>query len=231
MRMIRRGALSNQDISTILDMVLDDKLSKKGAMDRINEASELPLSESQIDELIETHRRFKQSASSTRYKVGQKNTNPDKYDLAVQKMISYKGTIRPMTLDVKSPGGGTYKLRVVNIYVKPNFIKRVFDAKTQQFKDVQKDNIRVYEEKVYTVNKGDIAKGSSTDNYYPDKARWSKPPEKREKPQSTKSAETAKEEDILQLRRKRKSRISTRRLLKKTTKRNIRCKCKNIKKR
>jgi hypothetical protein len=225
-KVMRRGAppsLSDSNVSDILGLVIDGKLTKEEV------ARQLEISPSQVDELLSLKQKFMGSAVSMKYKTGQKNTDPNKYDLAVQKIISYKGTIRPMTLDVKSPSGGSYKLRVVNIYVKPNFIKTVYDKKTGTSKQIQKDNIRLYEEKVYTVNKGDIAKGSSSDGYYPDKARWSKPPEKRDKISKPKAVES--EEDIIQLRKKRRSHIIKRFGSKKVMKRQYQCKCRNIKKR
>jgi hypothetical protein len=225
-KVMRRGAppsLSDSNVSDILGLVIDGKLTKEEV------ARQLEISPSQVDELLSLKQKFMGSAVGMKYKMGQKIMDPIKYDLAVQKIISYKGIIRPMTLDVKSPSGGSYKLRVVNIYVKPNFIKTVYDKKTGETKQVQKDNIRLYEEKVYTVNKGDIAKGSSSDGYYPDKARWSKPLEKREKIPKSKIVES--EEDIIQLRKKRRSHIIKRLGSKKVMKRQYRCKCRNIKKR
>lgn len=223
---MRRGRveLSNEVISDILGGVLKGDVSREDAMYKME------ITADELDKLLDIKQKFMKSAHSIKYKVGQKNIDPNKYDLAVQKMISYKGTIRPMTLDVASPGGGSYKLRVINIYVKPNFTKTVYDKKTGAAKQVEKDNIRIYEEKAYMVNKGDIAKGSSNDNYYPDKARWSKPSEKPSEKRERTAAKKS-EEDIIQLRRKRKSRIIKRYTVNKAIKRHNRCKCRTTKKR
>lgn len=126
--------------------------------------------------------------------------NNDTYDSDIQKMISYKGIIRPITLKLKNKYGGEYKMRIINIYVKPNIPKMeivrdsnkkpiydghgkvqrkpvyetvIIDGKPIQ-KEVIKENTRNYEEKVYSVDKQAIKHGNSSDYYYPDKALWSK---------------------------------------------------------
>jgi|WetSurMetagenome_2_1015567.scaffolds.fasta_scaffold119620_2 hypothetical protein len=79
------------------------------------------------------------------------------YGNDVQKLISYKGTIREMHLTAKNAKGGTYPLKVVNIYVKPN-------------------TERYYEEGVYSVDKDAIRTGTKEQGYNPDAALWSKTP-------------------------------------------------------
>jgi hypothetical protein len=79
------------------------------------------------------------------------------YGNDVQKIMSYKGTIRQMDLIATNQKGGKYPLKVVNIYIKPN-------------------TERYYEEKVYSVDKDKIRKGTPGEGFYPDHALWSKPP-------------------------------------------------------
>jgi hypothetical protein len=80
------------------------------------------------------------------------------YGNDIQKLISYKGTIREMQLTAKNPkSGGTYPLKVVNIYVKPN-------------------TERYYEEGVYSVDKDAIRTGTKEQGYNPDAALWAKTP-------------------------------------------------------
>ena len=99
-----------------------------------------------------------------------------KYQKDVQKMASFKGVIRPLTLSLKNKNGGIYKMRIINIYVKPNAPKEkkgvvVVDEKGNP---VMKEYTRYYEKKSYGVDKQAIASGSESDYYYPEKARWSK---------------------------------------------------------
>jgi hypothetical protein len=119
------------------------------------------------------------------------------------------------------------------------------DKKTRQKKDILKEYTRNYEENVYNVSKRDIAKGSSDDNYYPDKARWSKISNTYKQPNSdtepipdtepTPSTEPiidteAKSSDVS--RKRRKVRLSINRLKhKKVLKPKNSRKCKCIKKR
>jgi len=66
--------------------------------------------------------------SIRRYKRGELETeiapifirNNDDYKSDVQKIVSYKGVIRPITVSATNKRGGKYKLRIINIYVKPN---------------------------------------------------------------------------------------------------------------
>jgi len=104
------------------------------------------------------------------------------YGNDIQKLISYKGTIREMHLTAKNAKGGTYPLKVVNIYVKPN-------------------TERYYEEGVYSVDKDAIRTGTKEQGYNPDAALWSK------KPKATPKTETA---DI-ELRRKKRSKTVVKR--------------------
>jgi len=126
--------------------------------------------------------------------------NNDTYNSDIQKMISYKGIIRPITLSLKNKYGGEYKMRIINIYVKPNSNKMeivrdsnkkpiydghgnlqkkqvyetvMVDGKPMQ-REVIKENTRNYEEKVYSIDKQAIKHGNPVDYYYPDKALWSK---------------------------------------------------------
>jgi hypothetical protein len=127
-------------------------------------------------------------------------TSDDNYDSDIQKMISYKGIIRPITLNLKNKHGGDYKMRIINIYVKPNSQKMeiirdtnkkiIYDGHGKPLKrpiyetvivdgkpvkkEIIKENTRNYEEKVYSVDKKAIKNGSPNDFYYPDKALWSK---------------------------------------------------------
>jgi len=98
------------------------------------------------------------------------------YKKDVQKMASFKGVIRPLTLSLKNKNGGIYKMRIINIYVKPNAPKEkkgviVRDAEGNP---IMKEYTRYYEKKSYGVDKQAIAGGSESDYYYPEKARWSK---------------------------------------------------------
>jgi hypothetical protein len=225
-RQVRRGEvdtsgkLTSEQISGLLDGIMEHKLSRT----QVAEAMDVPIEV--INKLYEIKLKEKEDAERSLQIPVRSHRSNTEYNSNVQKMISYKGIIRPMTLDVKNAGGGTYKLRVINIYVKPNYIKPVFDKKTGMLKEINKENTRYYEEKVYSVNKGDIMKGNSSDHYYPDKALWSKTPkeisENKAIRKSSKSAiksesqETAKKAstlpDIIELRKKRGKRIVIKRL-------------------
>lgn len=199
----------------------------RGTISRDAGKTMLSMTENELDKRLDWYKN--QYLSKSAYPKTYKRASKPEYDLNVQKMVSYKGTIRPMTLDVKNQYGGSYKLRVLNIYVKPNFIKKVKDRKTGTEKEILRENVRFYEEDVYPVDKKAIAKGSASENYYPDKASWSSPSPKVKKEKSTQSG-TSKSEDIIQLRKRLKRHLHIKRL-KKDKKPIIRCKCKTTKKR
>lgn len=116
------------------------------------------------------------------------------YKKDVQKMASFKGVIRPLTLSLKNKNGGTYKMRIINIYVKPNAPKEkkgviIRDAEGNP---IMKEYTRYYEKKSYGVDKQAIASGSESDYYYPEKARWSKKKVKSEEPKPSEPEITRK---------------------------------------
>lgn len=82
-----------------------------------------------------------------------KQSDTSGYGANVQKMISFKGTVREMTLHAKNKKGGTYPLKVINLYMKPN-------------------TERYYEEKAYPVDKDAIRRGSESEGFYPNKSLW-----------------------------------------------------------
>lgn len=215
LKIIRRGDINEEELSRLLDDLVDKKITDK----EVANIAKIPVH--RVDELRQLKMKERESVSKVNYKIGKKGRDPEKYDMDVQKMISYKGIIRPMTLDVKNASGGSYKLRVINIYVKPDF--------TNEKTGKTKENTRYYEEQVYRINKGDIAKGTESNHYYPDKANWSKIVERPQKPQNPNSvAKTIKPStlpDTIQLRRKRLKRIKLHR------KPISRCKCRTTKKR
>jgi hypothetical protein len=216
LKIIRRGELSASDTIDILDGVYRGKIKKSDAINTLKFTPDQfeRLYKQRVDDIKSAKSSL--STNSTILKKSNKSHSDDEYDSDVQKVISYKGIIRPLTLSVANRHGGTYKLRVINIYVKPNYRKMVVDKKTGEPREIVKDNTRYYEDKVYSVNKGDIMKGDSSDYYYPDKALWSK---RKKKPSS---ATPPKESDIIELRKKGKSRIIRRVKLRKAIKRKIR---------
>ena len=156
------------------------------------------------------------------------NREDEDYKSDVQKMVSFKGIIRPLTVSVKNRGGGIYKMRIINIYVKPNAPNK---------KGVLKEYTRYYENKSYPVDKKAIIKGSNAEGYYPEKANWSKKRAegasphsiiKHNKPLETSippvSENTTIGEDVIQLRKKKRNMILKRLVGKKT---NIKSKIKH----
>jgi hypothetical protein len=216
LKLIRRGEVSNERIIVLLDGVYRGKIKKSDAI------KELGFTSGQFDRLYKQRTNDINSAKSSlsdipiTTKKSNRIHNDNEYDSDVQKVISYKGIIRPLTLSVANRHGGTYKLRVINIYVKPNYKKVVIDKKTGESREIVKDNTRYYEDKVYSVDKGAIAKGTSSDYYYPDKALWSK------HKKNSRSVISPKESDIIELRKKSRSRIVRRIKLKKSIKHKMR---------
>lgn len=75
------------------------------------------------------------------------------YGANVQKMISFKGTIRELFLKARNRHGGTYPLKVINLYMKPG---------TQRY----------YDNGVVEVDKDKIRRGNESEGYHPDKTMW-----------------------------------------------------------
>lgn len=168
-KMIKRGAISSAEISDVLDKVSSNSITKQQGADIIGSTTE------EFDKLYNIRNKETKSAISSL-------RGPNDYDMDVQKMISYKGVIRPLTVSVKNRNGGVYKMRIINIYVKPNGPKQKRNKTTGLMEPVVdadgrpiiKEYTRNYEEKVYDVDKKKIASGKNVDYYYPEKARWSK---------------------------------------------------------
>lgn len=186
----RRYEFTHGEIYSVLEDVEKGNKSKEEA------AQHFKIPVKSIDELEEV-RQVGISKQSEKSLVKLPKTSDDKYDSDIQKIVSFKGVIRPLTLSVTNKAGGKYLMKVINIYVKPNSPKTRIqkDADGKPKKDeygrfvrvpitdsegnpVIRENTRYYEEKVYSVDKGAIKRGRETEFYYPDKARWSKEPGK-----------------------------------------------------
>ena len=105
-----------KDVYTILRKIKDDEITKeqgKLEMDKLF-GQEIPL-----DKFDKINSDYLQELKLRKPYV-QKSREKGDYLSDVQKMISYKGIIRPMTLNARNSRGDLYKLRVINIYVKPN---------------------------------------------------------------------------------------------------------------
>lgn len=140
-----RGAVSPEAMK-ILNNVVDGTMSFEDGRKAVNES---------VDD-------FKKAVDYIRQKRATTGYGAD-----VQKMISFKGTIREMTLQATNRKGGKYPLKIVNLYMKPN-------------------TERYYEERTYPVDKDAIRKGAPSEYYYPDKAVWSNILEKRTRPKTEK---------------------------------------------
>ena len=174
-KVMRRG-LSNVEIIDILDSVYRGKMSRDAAISKLNVTPDIfkSIYQKRIDEIKGAESAIFSDAPIPSKTSIKRRGSDEEYDSDIQKIISYKGVIRPLTLQVKNRSGGLYKLRVINIYVKPNYEKEVTDKKTGERKTIKKENTRYYDESIYSVDKKAIMSGKNEDYYYPEKARWSK---------------------------------------------------------
>ena len=201
------SALTPQAKMNIIDGVIKGNYNEEEALNMLH----IPIEEYQA---LYTQR-LQEITSQTALQAQQmkpKTTNRfnEEYNNDIQKMISYKGVIRPITMMVKNKHGGMYKMHVLNIYVKPS-----------------EDRIRNYEEKTYNVDKRAIAKGTEDQGYYPKKALWSQKRVIASVPQSPQTpSQEPTNEDIVEIPRKRHNhKVSLiRKKIKKTIKPK-RCKC------
>jgi hypothetical protein len=197
------SALTTQAKKLIIDSVIKGNRSQEDALNLL----QIPMEEYQK---LYTERMqeiaTKTAIESQLIKPKKTNRFNEEYNNDIQKMISYKGVIRPITMMIKNKYGGMYKMHVLNIYVKPNA-----------------NRIRNYEEKTYNVDKRAIAKGTEDQGYYPKKALWS---QKRVIAGIPKISEEPANEDIIEIPRKRHNNSISliRKKLKKTIKVK-RCKC------
>jgi len=145
-----RAALSKEESDKIVQAVIDGHKSMDDA------AKELGMAPDQF---------------KSNYDAAMRSYGTTGYGNDVQKVISYKGTIRQMTLSATNKKGGKYPLKVVNIYIKPN-------------------SERYYEEQVYSVDKDKIRKGTPSNGYHPDKALWAKTKDTTKTPKTPTQAET-----------------------------------------
>jgi hypothetical protein len=96
-----------------------------------------------------------------------KHIDTSGYSADVNKMISFKGTIRELFLKVRNKHGGTYPLKVINLYMKPG---------TQRY----------YDKGVISVDKDKIRRGSESEGYHPDKTMWIDQMPRRVRPKTAK---------------------------------------------
>jgi len=166
-----RADLSEKEQADIVQAVIDNKKSPEEA------AAQLGISTEQ----------FKSVYDSVMKKY---NKSPIGYGNDVQKLISYKGTIRELMVSATNKKGGKYPLKVVNIYIKPN-------------------TERYYEEESYPVDKERIRNGSPSEGFYPEKALWIKGMPTRVRPKKKTVIP-----DTIELRKKGKSRPKLRKAIK-----------------
>jgi len=148
------------EVSDATKKILQDAFEKKISMEEGAKSAGVPIDE------------FKEAV-----KVWRQHFDTSGYNANVQKMISFKGTVREMTLQATNRKGGKYPLKVINLYMKPN-------------------TERYYEEKAYPVDKNAIRKGSPSEGYHPDKASWSDFHQKRERVKKEKTPGFMGEEPI-----------------------------------
>jgi len=177
----RRGDVSSDNI---FNNKFDDALEKilAGTLTKEQVSKEFNMTIPQIERMIT---------------IKTKSAGPgdEEYKSNVQKIVSFKGVIRPITVSVRNKYGGAYKMRIINIYVKPNGPNK---------KGVIKEYTRYYEKEPYSVDKKATV--------YPEKANWSKKrPQKEGIPTPQKSTEPEQNEgisldnskdDIIQLRKR-----------------------------